>query len=167
VITNDGDSMIQLCAAFISCLHDARSNIVPVASTESDVHWLLGNNLFHHFHRSLGKSRVLFDFAHSIVEFMLTFFKFFPFILIVAFSHGTVVFQEIKVILHPAALAAPAPVVFVFLACVFKMLFIVYTTSLFRKSAVNTLLRRELDGISSRLDGEGAFKCRSDGKSPA
>jgi len=129
VITNDGDSMIQLSAAFIRRLHDARSNIPPAASTESDVHWLLGNYLFHHSHRSLGKFLVLFDFAHSIVELMLTFFKFFPFILIVSFSHGTVIYQEIKEIFHPAALAAPALVVFVLSACVFKMLFIVYTTS--------------------------------------
>lgn len=50
VIANYGDSMIQGCAAFIRRLHDARSNIAPAVSTESDVHWLLGNYLFHHFH---------------------------------------------------------------------------------------------------------------------
>jgi len=125
VIANDGDSMIQVFAAFIGRFHDTGSNIIEVGSAESDVHWLLGNYLFHLFHRSLGKSIVLFDLAHSIAKVMPTFFKFSPCILIVSFSHGTVVDQELIKIFHPAALAAPALVVCVFSACVFKMLLVV------------------------------------------
>jgi len=125
VIANDGDSMIQVFAAFIGRFHDTGSNITEVGSAESDVHWLLGNYLFHLFHRSLGKSIVLFDLAHNIVKVMPTFFKFSPFIPIVSFFHGTVVHQEIIKIFHPAALAAPALVVCVFSACVFKMLLVV------------------------------------------
>jgi len=125
VIANDGDSMIQVFAAFIGRFHDTGSNIIEVGSAESDVHWLLGNYLFHLFHRSLGKSIVLFDLAHSIAKVMSTFFKFSPCILIVSFSHGTVVDQELIKIFHPAALAAPALVVCVFSACVFKMLLVV------------------------------------------
>lgn len=125
VIANDGDSMIQVFAAFIGRFHDTGSNITEVGSAESDVHWLLGNYLFHLFHRSLGKSIVLFDLAHNIAKVMPTFFKFSPFIPIVSFFHGTVVHQEIIKIFHPAALAAPALVVCVFSACVFKMLLVV------------------------------------------
>lgn len=125
VIANDGDSMIQVFAAFIGRFHDTGSNITEVGSAESDVHWLLGNYLFHLFHRSLGKSIVLFDPAHSIVKVMPTFFKFSACILIVSFFHGTVVNQEIIKIFHPAALAAQALVVCVFSACVFKMLLVV------------------------------------------
>lgn len=125
VIANDGDSMIQVFAAFIGRFHDTGSNITEVGSAESDVHWLLGNYLFHLLHRSLGKSIVRFDLAHSIVKVMLALFKFSPDIRIVSFSHGTVVNQEIIKIFHPAALAAPALVVCVLSACVFKMLLVV------------------------------------------
>jgi len=87
-------------------------------------------------------------------------------ITVVIFSHCTVVFQEIEMISHPAAAAAPATVVMVVVG-VLEVLLIVLTTSTIGQCAVNTLLLGDAPGFLIGLDGQGALKSRGDSKSPA
>jgi len=104
--------------------------------------------------------------ALDSVEVMSALFELLCLITVVFFFHCTVVFQELEMISHPAAAAAPAPVVLVVVG-VLEVLFVILTTSIIGQCAVNTLLLGDAPGFLSGLDGQGALKSRGDSKSPA
>jgi len=66
--------------------------------------------------------------ALDFVEVMSALFELLCLIAVVRFSHRTVVFQELEMISHPAAAAAPAIVVLVVFG-VLEVLSVVLTTS--------------------------------------
>jgi len=129
--------------------------------TDGDVHWLLGDSFEHIVHR-ISNLLMEVNFADDIVKLMPALFELLCLIRVVRFSHCTPVSQEIEMVSHPAAIAAPAAVV-----CSVEHLFVVPASSRLSKCAVNTLLLGDADGVRFCLDGEGALKSRGDSKSPA
>jgi len=140
--------VIQLGAAFISRLHDSAAIIAEVAGTEGDVHWLLGDSFNHTVYR-VSDLLIVGNLADDFLEVMFALLELLCFIAVVSFSHCTVVLQEVEMISHPAATAAPAIVVRDFVS---KDLFVVLTTSTMGKCAVNTLLLGDTPRISVALD---------------
>lgn len=128
--------MIQSGAASISLLQDSAAISAEVAGTEGDVQWLLGGSFNHIVYRVMDPLIVV-NLADDFVVVMEALLELLCFILVVRFSHCTVVLQEFEMIFHPAATAAPATVVLVVFS---KVLFVVLTTSIIGQCAVNTLL---------------------------
>jgi len=167
VIADDGDCVIQFIATAHALSHDASFNLAEVSTgRDSSVHWPLGHQGNHLVHRVLD-SRIGFDSADDIVKLMVASTELLGFVRIVFFSHGAVLFQECVVFIHDAALAAPAFVVLVASGRVFKFPFVVAPAFAFSECAVDSLLLRDAEGFFLGINGEGAFKCRSDCKSPA
>jgi len=136
LIADNYHGVIQLGAASISLLQDSAAISAEVAGTEGDVQWLLGGSFNHIVYRVMDPLIVV-NLADDFVVVMEALLELLCFILVVRFSHCTVVLQEFEMIFHPAATAAPATVVLVVFS---KVLFVVLTTSIIGQCAVNTLL---------------------------
>jgi len=81
-----------------------------------------------------------FDLSHRIVKIMVASAQLCFNVRVVGLSHGTVVFQEFIVTIHPAALATIAAVVLVAYSRVFEFRFVVATAFARSECAVDTLL---------------------------
>jgi len=157
--------VIQSGAASVRLLQDSAAVSTEIAGTEGDVHGLLGDSFFHTVHRVFNLL-IEVNMALDFVEVMSALFEFLCLITVVLFFHCTVVFQELEMVFHPAAAAAPATVVLVVVGSI-EVPFVILTTSTIGQCAVNTLLLGDAPGVLSRLDGQGALKSRGDSKSPA
>ena len=88
-------------------------------------------------------------------------------VLVVGFSHGTVVLKELEVPFLEAAFAAPAIIVLPAHLGVFKLFLIVVASFAWDQGTVDSLLLGETVGILLSLDGENTFKHGRGRKSPA
>ena len=89
--------------------HEDVAGAASAGVGEGDVHGLLGDSFFYTVHRVSNLLKEV-NMALDFVEVMSALFELLCLITVVRFSHCTVVFQEIEMISHPAAAAAPATI---------------------------------------------------------